>query len=119
VYGCDDCLAVCPWNKFAAATREAALRARTELESPPLTDLVRLDDAGFRRLFAGSPVKRLGHARFLRNVLIALGNCGDPALAPLAEARLADPDPLVRGAAIWAIRRLSSPEQAELLKRRL
>ena len=117
VYGCDDCLAVCPWNKFAAATSEAGLRAREDLASPALTELVRLDDAGFRRLFARSPVKRLGHARFLRNVLIAMGNSDDPALAPLAEARLEDPHPLVRGAAVWAVRRLSSPEQAERLRR--
>jgi epoxyqueuosine reductase len=116
VYGCDDCLAVCPWNKFAAATHEAGLRAREDLQAPALADLARLDDARFRKLFAGSPVKRLGHARFLRNVLIALGNSDDPSLVPLAEARLDDPDPLVRGAAVWAARRLSAPERAERLK---
>ncbi len=106
IYGCDDCLAVCPWNKFASASREAKLVARADLEAPALADLVQLDDAGFRALFAGSPIKRIGHARFLRNVLIAVGNSGDDALAPLAEARLGDADPLVRGAAVWAVRRL-------------
>ena len=106
IYGCDDCLAVCPWNKFASATREMKLRARDDLQAPALADLVRLDDRGFRALFAGSPVKRLGRARFLRNVLIAIGNSADPALVPAVEARLADPEPLIRGAAIWALRRL-------------
>jgi epoxyqueuosine reductase len=113
VYGCDDCLAVCPWNKFAARTREAALRARDDLEAPPLSELARLDEKAFRALFAGSPIKRLGHARFLRNVLIALGNSGDKELRPLAERRLHDGDPLIRGAAVWAVRRLSTPAEAE------
>ena len=106
IYGCDDCLAVCPWNKFASSTREIRLQARDDLISPALADLVTLDDAGFRKLFAASPVKRLGHARFLRNVLIAIGNSGDLSLVPAVEARLADDEPLVRGAAIWALRRL-------------
>ena len=115
IYGCDDCLAVCPWNKFASATREAKLVARDELKSPALADLAMLDDAGFRALFAGSPVKRLGYARFLRNVMIALGNSGAADLAPLAERRLTDPEPLIRGAAIWATRRLVAPERAAAL----
>ena len=115
IYGCDDCLAVCPWNKFASASREARLVARDELRSPALADLARLDDAGFRALFAGSPVKRLGYVRFLRNVMIALGNSGAAELAPLAEQRLADPEPLIRGAAIWATRRLVTPERAAAL----
>lgn len=115
IYGCDDCLAVCPWNKFASATREMKLQARDDLRAPALADLVQLDDPAFRTLFAGSPVKRLGHARFLRNVLIAVGNSGDPDLARLAEARLPDPDPLIRGAAIWATRRLVAPERAAAL----
>jgi epoxyqueuosine reductase len=106
IYGCDDCLAVCPWNRFARAAREAKLRARPELEAPPLAELVRLDDAGFRTLFRGSPVKRIGLARFLRNVLIAIGNSGLPELADAARTRLADPSPLVRGAAVWALGRL-------------
>ncbi|WP_316357653.1 tRNA epoxyqueuosine(34) reductase QueG [Devosia sp.] len=115
IYGCDDCLAVCPWNKFASVSREARLRARPELERPALADLVQLDDAGFRSLFAGSPIKRIGLARFLRNVLIAIGNSGDPALVPLVEARLDADEPVVRGAAIWALRRLA-PERADSLR---
>src|SRR5690606_19964399 len=115
IYGCDDCLAVCPWNKFASATREAKLVARNDLKSPALADLARLDDAAFRALFAGSPVKRLGYPRFLRNVMIAIGNSGSAELAPLAERRLADPEPLIRGAAIWATRRLVAPERAAAL----
>ena len=115
IYGCDDCLAVCPWNKFASETHEMKLRARDELKSPALADLVQLDDPGFRALFAGSPVKRIGHARFLRNVLIAVGNSSDPALIPLAEARLADPEPLIRGAAVWAVKRLVAKERVDAL----
>jgi epoxyqueuosine reductase len=107
IYGCDDCLAVCPWNKFAQRTREAKLAARADLESPSLAALARLDDAGFRALFSGSPIKRVGRARFLRNVLIAIGNSGEPALAAEAERAIEDADPLVRGAAIWALARLS------------
>lgn len=114
IYGCDDCLAVCPWNKFASVSREARLRARPELERPALADLVGLDDAGFRALFAGSPIKRIGLARFLRNVLIAIGNSGDPDFVPLVEARLDAAEPVVRGAAIWALRRLA-PERADAL----
>ncbi len=107
VFGCDDCLAVCPWNKFAKAGREAKLAARTELRAPPLADLARLDDAAFRALFAKSPLKRTGRARFVRNVLIAIGNSGNPALAPEAERLIDDAAPLVRGAAIWALARLA------------
>lgn len=114
IYGCDDCLAVCPWNKFASVSREARLRARSEFERPALADLVQLDDEGFRNLFAGSPIKRIGLARFLRNVLIAIGNSGDPAFVPLVERRLDDAAPVVRGAAIWALRRLA-PERASQL----
>jgi epoxyqueuosine reductase len=112
IYGCDDCLAVCPWNKFAKVSREARLRARDDLERPTLAELARLNDAGFRSHFAGSPIKRIGHARFLRNVLIAIGNSGNSELAALAEARLDDDSALVRGAAVWALRRLA-PERAE------
>ncbi len=111
VYGCDDCLAVCPWNKFASEAKETKLRSRADLEAPDLADLVTHDDAGFRKLFAGTPVKRLGHARFLRNVLIAVGNSGNPHLLPLVEVRLVDPQPLIRGAAIWAFRRLATDEK--------
>jgi epoxyqueuosine reductase len=106
IYGCDDCLAVCPWNKFAQAGREAKLSARAELRAPRLAELARLDDAAFRTLFAKSPVKRSGRDRFVRNVLIAIGNSGDAALASEAERLLADASPLVRGAAVWALGRL-------------
>jgi epoxyqueuosine reductase len=115
IYGCDDCLAVCPWNKFASVASEARLQARDELKAPELSDLAALDDAGFRTLFAGSPIKRIGHGRFLRNVMIALGNSGEERLAPLATARLGDDDPLVRGAAVWAVRRLVPQSKAEAL----
>jgi epoxyqueuosine reductase len=106
IYGCDDCLAVCPWNKFAQAGHETRLAARAQFNAPRLADLARLDDAGFRALFTKSPVKRIGRARFVRNVLIAVGNSGDAALASEAERLLADSSPLVRGAAIWALGRL-------------
>jgi epoxyqueuosine reductase len=106
IFGCDDCLAVCPWNKFARAGRELKLTARAALRAPRLADLVGLDDAAFRSLFAKSAVKRLGRDRFVRNVLIAIGNCGDTGLAAAAERRLADRSPLVRGAAVWALSRL-------------
>jgi epoxyqueuosine reductase len=106
IYGCDDCLAVCPWNKFAQAGHEAKLAARDELRAPHLADLARLDDAAFRKLFAKSPVKRTGRDRFVRNVLIAIGNSGDASLAAEAERLLSDSSPLVRGAAVWAFARL-------------
>ena len=106
IYGCDDCLAVCPWNKFAVAGHEAKLAARQELDAPRLADLARLDDAAFRALFAKSPVKRIGRARFIRNVLIAIGNSGESGLGGEAERLLDDPSPLIRGAAIWALGRL-------------
>ncbi len=106
IYGCDDCLAACPWNKFAQAGREAKLAARDALRAPSLAELAELDDAAFRALFTKSPVKRIGRDRFLRNVLIAIGNSSDAALAPAAERLAADPNPLVRGAAAWALGRL-------------
>jgi epoxyqueuosine reductase len=106
IYGCDDCLAVCPWNKFAQHASEMKLQPRTELRSPALGELARLDDEGFRTLFRKSPVKRIGRARFLRNVLIAIGNSGDAALVAEARALLDDPSPLIRGAAAWALSRL-------------
>ena len=108
IYGCDDCLAVCPWNKFAQAGREAKLAVRESLRAPRLAELARLDDAAFRALFAKSPVKRTGRDRFVRNVLIAIGNSGDGALATEAERLLDDASPLVRGAAIWALGRLDA-----------
>lgn len=118
VYGCDDCLAVCPWNKFARATREAKLTARPDLIEPRLADLIDLDDAGFRARFAGSPVKRIGRDRFLRNVAIAAGNSGEAALLPAVERRLGDPAALVRGAAVWAAGRLADPDRLAHLARR-
>jgi epoxyqueuosine reductase len=111
IYGCDDCLAVCPWNKFAQAGREAKLAARDELRAPELAELARLDDAAFRILFAKSPVKRIGRNRFIRNVLIAIGNSGDGGLAIEAERLLEDDSPLVRGAAVWALSQLTGPEE--------
>jgi epoxyqueuosine reductase len=109
IYGCDDCLAVCPWNKFASTAREAGLHARQALQSPALADLADLDDAGFRALFSANPVKRIGRDRFVRNVLYAIGNSRDPALASRARARLDDHDPAVRDAARWALERLANP----------
>src|SRR5918994_750153 len=106
IYGCDDCLAVCPWNKFARTATEAKLQARDDLRAPALVDLARLDDAGFRALFAGSPIKRTGRDRFVRNVLIAIGNSGERSLASVAEERLTDRSPLVRAMAVWALGRL-------------
>ena len=114
IYGCDDCLAVCPWNKFAQAGREAKLHARETLRAPKLGELARLDDAAFRALFSKSPVKRTGRDRFVRNVLIAIGNSGDVALAAEAERLLGDPSPLVRGAAVWALARLDPARFAQL-----
>ena len=106
IYGCDDCLAVCPWNKFAESAHEIKLQARADMVAPSLAGLVALDDAGFRAHFSGSPVKRIGHARFLRNVLIAIGNSGSAGLAIPAAARLVHPSPLVRAMAVWALGRL-------------
>src|SRR5580693_4144133 len=113
IYGCDDCLAVCPWNKFAQAGREAKLAAREDLRAPTLAELVRLDDTAFRARFAKSPVKRIGRDRFIRNVLIAIGNSGDATLASAAERLLADASPLVRGAAVWALSQLVEREAFE------
>ena len=110
IYGCDDCLAVCPWNKFAMAAREQKLAAREVLERPRLVELVRLDDTAFRTLFAKNPVKRIGRERFIRNVLIAIGNSGDQALAREAEDLLCDASALVRAMAVWALARLK-PER--------
>ena len=114
IYGCDDCLAVCPWNKFAQAGRELKLRPREDLTAPPLAELARLDDAGFRARFSGSPVKRIGRDRFVRNVLIAIGNSGLAELAAATEVLLGDPSPLVRGAAVWALGRLQPERLPEL-----
>ena len=108
IYGCDDCLAVCPWNRFAAVSRHAKLRPRADLAAPALADLAALDDTGFRALFSGSPVKRIGRDRFVRNVLTAIGNSADPALRSAADALRADPNEVVAEAASWAHQRLTS-----------
>lgn len=115
IYGCDDCLAVCPWNKFAAQTSEAKLQARHDLLAPPIVDFLAFDDGGFRSFFTGSPVKRIGRDRFVRNVLIAAGNSNDLSLVPHCERLLADASPLVRGAAVWALSRLLDHENLRTL----
>ncbi|MCS6890571.1 MAG: tRNA epoxyqueuosine(34) reductase QueG [Rhodovarius sp.] len=107
IYGCDDCLAVCPWNKFAVTAREAALHPRAEAANPPLAELAGLDDAAFRARFAGSPIKRIGLARFLRNVMIAIGNSGDASLRPAAARHAEAADPVLAEAARWALARLA------------
>jgi epoxyqueuosine reductase len=118
IYGCDDCLAVCPWNKFASQGREAKLAARATLRAPRLADLARLDDAQFRALFSKTAIKRTGRDRFVRNVLIAIGNSGDSNLAGEAERLLGDASPLVRGAAVWALSRLLQREKFAALSQR-
>ena len=118
IYGCDDCLAVCPWNKFAAPTAEPALAPRESLTAPRLAELSALDDSGFRALFSGSPVKRIGRDRFVRNVLVAIGNGGAPALAARADARLGDASALVRAAAVWALSRLLPAAEFAALRTR-
>jgi epoxyqueuosine reductase len=106
IYGCDDCLAVCPWNKFATATSHPQLIPREALNAPELAHLATLNDAEFRTMFAGSPIKRIGRDRFVRNVLTAIGNSRDPTLRPYAETLRQDPDPVVAEAANWATNRL-------------
>jgi len=106
IYGCDDCLAVCPWNKYARATKEPDFRPRPDLTAPSLAELGRLDDAAFRRMFAGTSIKRIGRDRFLRNVLIAIGNSREKGLVSTAKVCLDDASPLVRAAAVWALSRL-------------
>jgi len=106
IYGCDDCLAACPWNKFARAAREAQFLPRGEV-APRLSELAALDDAAFRALFSGSPVKRVGRDRFVRNVLVAIGNSADPALRTTAQAHAEEPNPVVAEAARWAAERLA------------
>jgi epoxyqueuosine reductase len=108
IYGCDDCLAVCPWNRFAHATQHDKLRPRADLTAPRLAELAGLDDAGFRTLFVGSPIKRIGRDRFVRNVLIAIGNSGDATLRPVAARLTGDANPVVAEAASWACDRLNS-----------
>jgi epoxyqueuosine reductase len=114
IFGCDDCLAVCPWNKFARATHEAKLTMRDQNRAPPLAELAALDDVSFRRRFSASPVKRVGRDRFVRNVMIAVGNSGDSAMTAVAESRLDDAAPQVRGAAAWALSQLAPARFAAL-----
>jgi len=114
VFGCDDCLAVCPWNKFAARAAESKFLGPQSM--PALADLLRLDDQEFRQKFAGSPVRRAGHARFLRNLLVAAGNSGDITLLPLIEMRLRHSDPLVRGMAVWALAQLVDAERYQIIR---
>ena len=106
IYGCDDCLAVCPWNKFATTSRESSYHPRKELEAPLLSELAQLDDAGFRQFFSKSPIKRIGRDRFIRNVMVAIGNSGDAGLIPVAESRRHDVSPLVAEMAAWALEEL-------------
>jgi epoxyqueuosine reductase len=117
IYGCDDCLAACPWNKFAQAGHDARLAAPEDWTDPPLAELAALDDAGFRRRFAGGPIKRIGHARFLRNVLIAIGNSGDRDLIDAARPALGSPFVVVRVAAVWALGRLCEADEFAALVR--
>jgi epoxyqueuosine reductase len=119
IYGCDDCLAACPWNKYARATTEPDFLPRPELTAPPLAALARLDDAAFRRMFAGTSIKRIGRDRFLRNVLIAIGNSGDARLAHAARHCLDDTAPLVRASAVWALSRLAAGSAAAECRARL
>ncbi len=107
IYGCDDCLAACPWNKYAVSAHEARYHARDDLTAPRLAELAALDDAAFRAMFSGSPVKRVGRDRFLRNVCYAIGNSGDPSLIPALRPLLTDPDPTLAEAASWALARLA------------
>jgi epoxyqueuosine reductase len=106
IYGCDDCLSACPWNKFAASASEMKLKAREDLKEPSIAFLLTLDDPSFRSFFSGSPVKRIGRDRFVRNVLIAAGNSADPQFTPQCRVLAGDPSPVVRGMAVWALKRL-------------
>ncbi|MGB0797814.1 MAG: tRNA epoxyqueuosine(34) reductase QueG, partial [Planktomarina sp.] len=108
IYGCDDCLAVCPWNKFAVAASDIRYAARDELKGPKLADLVTLDDTAFRAMFSGSPIKRIGRDRFVRNVLYAIGNSQDTQFSDAVRALTSDPDPAVADAATWALQRLQT-----------
>jgi epoxyqueuosine reductase len=116
VFGCDDCLAVCPWNKFAAASNEMKFAATDATANPPLVELLQLDDATFRTRYAGTPVKRTGRDRIVRNTLIAAGNSGDASLIPLVMPLLSDASALVRAMAVWALRRLAAPDVVNAAK---
>jgi len=116
IYGCDDCIAVCPWNKFAEPTQEHLVFPRIELTAPRLADLAELDDESFRQIFSGSPIKRIGRDRFIRNVLIGLGNCGDNKVTPRIEPLLQDASPYVRAMAVWALGRLKNSAEFKALR---
>jgi len=118
IYGCDDCLAVCPWNKFARVGAEARLAQREDLAAPPLAELGALDEAAFRARFAGGPIKRIGHARFLRNVMIAIGNSGDRSLIAAVLSAIEADSPLVRAMAVWAFGRLAAPADVKAAAQR-
>ena len=118
MFGCDDCLAVCPWNKFAEVAHEARLAVREETANPPLDQLLALDDREFRLRFAGTPIKRTGRDRFVRNCLIAAGNSGDADLLPAVERLVSDASPLVRAMAVWALQRLADAAIFEMLRAR-
>lgn len=118
VFGCDDCLAVCPWNKFAQSARDMKIAARRDLATRPLAELLRLDDTAFRSLFSGTPVKRTGRDRFVRNALVAAGNSGDAGLLPVVLTLLDDASPLVRAMAVWAVRRLADAATVDDVRRR-
>src|SRR5262249_14470497 len=115
IYGCDDCLAICPWNKFAAVSREMAFAPRAALVSPMLSDFARLDDSSFRAMFSKSPIKRIGRDRFVRNVLIAIGNSGNDKLASAAQDLLTDSAAVVRAMAVWALNQLLHPKEFHAL----
>ena len=117
IFGCDDCLAICPWNKFASLAKEQKLAAKAGTDLPPLADLLNLDDTGFRQFFAGTPVRRVGYERFLRNVLIAAGNSGDASLMPLVMPFLDHSSALLRAMAIWALRQLADDDIWQGLRR--
>jgi len=107
IYGCDDCLAVCPWNKYAQKAREAKLEAREDLTAPNLSTLAALDDKSFRKHFSGSPIKRIGRDQFIRNVLYAIGNSADKQLKPIAQKHLTSDNPIIRDAATWGVQKLT------------
>jgi len=106
IYGCDDCLAICPWNKYAQTAKDAKIKAREDLNQPALDELAHLDDAAFRRMFSGSPIKRIGQSQFIRNVLYAIGNSGDPKLTSAAEIHVGSANPIIADAANWAVQKL-------------
>jgi len=118
IYGCDDCLAVCPWNKFASLTSEPSFLSREDLKAPRLAELMALDDKTFRSMFAGSPIKRIGRDRFLRNVVIAVGNSGGADFAQSLERLLSDRSALVRAAAVWSLSKILESRKFKLLKER-